>query len=222
MLQFVSRVFHEGDLGMWPILAVFLVSLSLIIERSYLLFVKMHFHKHKFVHDIEQQIMHGHMSSALSYSARYSHPIAKIVKAGLLRVNQSDTFIQSAMDEEALKAIPQIERRTGYLAMLANVATLLGLLGTIGGLIRSFSAISQVEGAEKSVLLSRGISEAMNCTAFGLIVAIISLIAYAILQSRVQHLIDDIAEVSVSLLNLVTHHRHQLKLPVIESQEGTS
>jgi len=221
MLQFIYRVFHEGDLGMWPILAVLLLSLSVIIERFYLLFIKMHFHKQKFVHDIEQQIMHGHMASALSYSARFSHPIARIVKAGLLHVNQPDTWIQSAMDEEALKAIPQIERRTGYLAMLANVATLLGLLGTIAGLIRSFSAISQVEGAEKSMLLSRGISEAMNCTAFGLIVAIISLVAYAILQSRVQHLIDDIAEVSVSLLNLVTHHRQQLKLPTINTGHET-
>jgi len=100
------------------------------------------------------------------------------------------------------------------LPMLSNVSTLLGLLGTILGLIRSFAAVSSADAATKATLLSKGISEAMNCTAFGLIVAIPALLLYAMLQARTQHVIDDINAASINVVNLVIVNRDKLGLTV--------
>jgi biopolymer transport protein ExbB/TolQ len=136
--------------------------------------------------------------------------LSRIVKAGLLQVRRTDDVIQSTMDEAALLEVPFLERRTGYLAMLSNVATLMGLLGTVVGLIHSFGAVAKADAATKSTLLAAGISEAMNCTAFGLIVAIPALLAYAVLQSRTQKCVDEINEGSVRIVNLILLNRDKL------------
>jgi len=127
--------------------------------------------------------------------------------------------VQAAIDEEALRELPKLERRTGYLAMLGNVAPLLGLLGTITGLIKSFGAVAAADPAEKSAMLAKGISEAMNCTAYGLIVAIPALVAFSIYQGRTQKLSDDINETSVSVLNLIVTNRDKLNLKVVDERE---
>ena len=111
------------------------------------------------------------------------------------------------MDEMALKEKPMIEKRTGYLAMIGNVATLAGLLGTITGLIKSFAGVAGVDPSQKATLLAAGISEAMNCTAFGLLVGIISLLAFSILNGKTQALLDDIDEVTAQVMNLISGSR---------------
>ena len=92
-----------------------------------------------------------------------------------MKVNRPDEEVQAAMDEAALREIPRIAKRTGYLALLANLSMLFGLLGTVSGLITSFGAVSgeSVDPSQKARILAEGISEAMNCTAFGLIIALI-------------------------------------------------
>ena len=121
--------------------------------------------------------------------------------------------VQAAMDEAMLRESPKIEKRTGYLAMLSNAAMLFGLLGTISGLINCFAAVANVNPADKATILSLGISEAMNCTGFGLIVAIPSLLAFAALQGRTQHMMDDINESTVGLLNLIVANKDKMKIP---------
>ena len=116
------------------------------------------------------------------------------------------------MDQEALSQLPPLEKRTGYLAMLGNVATLMGLLGTISGLIKSFAAVSFADPSEKAALLSRGISEAMNCTAFGLLCAIPALLVYSLLQGKTQSLLDDINETTVTVLNMITSNRDKFRI----------
>jgi len=120
--------------------------------------------------------------------------------------------VQSAMDETALVELPRIESRTGYLALLANLAMLSGLLGTVTGLITSFGAVSgeSVDPSQKARILAEGISEAMNCTAFGLIVAIMALIGFAILNGLTQQIEDDINEATVRVLNLVVANRQKV------------
>jgi biopolymer transport protein ExbB/TolQ len=108
------------------------------------------------------------------------------------------------MNEASLMEIPKIEARVGYLVMFSNISTLLGLLGTIVGLIRSFSAVASASASEKATELARGISEAMNCTAFGLIVAISALLMYAWLQNRAHSLVDDVRMASTSLRNVIS------------------
>jgi biopolymer transport protein ExbB len=123
------------------------------------------------------------------------------------------------MDEATLRESPKIEKRTGYLAMLGNVATLLGLLGTIIGLIGAFGAVANADASQKARILADSISEAMNCTAFGLLTAIPALVAYSVLQGRSQHMIDEINESSVSVLNLIVANKDKMKVPATMTAE---
>jgi len=122
------------------------------------------------------------------------------------------------MDEAALRELPKIEHRTSYLALLSNLAMLSGLLGTITGLIAAFGAVGgghggpSIDPGKKAELLAAGISEAMNCTAFGLIVAILGLIGFALLNGKTQAVTDDINEGTVQVLNLVTNNRSKIDL----------
>jgi biopolymer transport protein ExbB/TolQ len=111
------------------------------------------------------------------------------------------------MDEEALRELPKVEKRTGYLAMLGNLATLAGLLGTITGLIKSFGAVAGVDPSMKATMLSKGISEAMNCTAFGLGTGIFGLAAFAVLNGKTQAILDGVNQGTVEALNLVVAGR---------------
>jgi biopolymer transport protein ExbB/TolQ len=134
-------------------------------------------------------------------------PLTKIIAAGLMKAGGSEHDIQQAMDEEALRELPKVEKRTGYLAMLGNLATLAGLLGTITGLIKSFGAVAGVDPSMKATMLSKGISEAMNCTAFGLGTGIFGLAMFAVLNGRTQGILDGINQGTVEALNLVVAGR---------------
>jgi len=128
-----------------------------------------------------------------------------------MQVEKGDAEVQAAMDEASLREMPKVEARTGYLAMLGNVATLCGLLGTVSGLITCFAAVANEPAERKSIVLSNGIAEAMNCTAFGLGTGILALVFFSILQGRTQHMMDDINETSVGVLNLIVANRDKIK-----------
>jgi biopolymer transport protein ExbB/TolQ len=136
-----------------------------------------------------------------------------VVLRGLKRANESEALdfraIQNAVDEGTLEVIPKLKERTNYLSMLANVATLTGLMGTIYGLIISFAAVgsTQVSEEDKSRYLAKGIAAAMNTTIFGLMVAIPTLIAYTYISNRTNKIIDDLDEHLVKLINLITGNR---------------
>ena len=123
------------------------------------------------------------------------------------------------MDEAALKEMPKINKRTGLLALFSNLAMLSGLFGTITGLIKAFGAVGgeSVDPSQKARILAEGISEAMNCTAFGLIAAIVSLTGFAVMQTKTQALEDDINEASVTVLNLVVANRQKVNLQGLEN-----
>src|SRR5205085_11502467 len=127
----------------------------------------------------------------------------RIVQAGLMKTNRPGEEIDAAMDEASLRELPQIEKRTGYLAMIGNLATLAGLLGTITGLIKSFAGVAGVDPSQKATLLAKGIAEALNCTAFGLGTGIVSILAFAVLNGKTQAIIDDINEVKSQVQNLL-------------------
>lgn len=133
-------------------------------------------------------------------------PIARIVAAGVARMSQSPRRddIEMAMEEGVLEAIPKLERRTSYIAVLANIATLLGLLGTIIGLIAAFESITGVDPSKKAELLSASISTAMNTTAFGLISAIPLLLFHAMLQNKTTEIVDSLEMASVKVVNMLS------------------
>jgi biopolymer transport protein ExbB/TolQ len=210
ILKGISDAFHKGGWGMWPILITSIVIIAIIIERAVYLF-KSTVDKDKLLALLKSQVMSGNVQGAIKVCSGNPTPMTRIVQAGLMKFNKSDHEVQAAMDEAALRELPRISKRTPYLAMLANMATLLGLLGTITGMIKSFGAAAGADASRKASLLAEGISEAMNCTAFGIATAIVGLIGFAVLQGKTQALTDDINEVTVQVVNLVVSHRQAMK-----------
>lgn len=210
LLKTLADAFHEGGWPMWPILFLMVLSWGIAIERVIFL-KKAGIDKEKLLSLLKSQVMAGNIQGAVKVCSGNPTPVTRIIQQGLTKFNRPDAEVQAAMDEQALKEIPKLEARTGYLAMLGNVATLVGLLGTILGLIHSFAGVAGVDPSMKATLLAKGISEAMNCTAFGLICAIPALLWFAVLNGITQHTIDDINEVSVQVVNLVVGHRNAMK-----------
>jgi len=204
--------FKEGGWGMYPILFCFIVTLAIVIDRVMALYGKHFIDKEAFLAGLKKHIFAGDLEQAISYTASQKPtPLTAIVKAGLMQVEKGDAEVQAAMDEASLRETPKIEARTGYLAMLGNVATLCGLLGTVSGLITCFNAVANVPAEQKSQVLSQGIAEAMNCTAFGLGTGILALVFFSVLQGRTQHMMDDVNETSVGVLNLIVANRDKIK-----------
>ena len=203
-LKLLADAFHEGGWGMWPILFILTITLSIVVERAVYL-RKAVIDKDKLVSLLRQQISQGNIQGAIKVCSGNSTPMTRIIQAGLMRANRSDEEIASAMDEAGLRELPMIEKRTGYLAMLGNLATLAGLLGTISGLIKSFAGVAGVDPSQKATLLSKGISEAMNCTAFGLFAGIVGLATFAWLNGKTQNILDDVAEVRKNVANLLAN-----------------
>jgi len=205
--------FKDGGWGMYPILFWSIVTIGIIIERALYLYGSA-INKEVFLATMQKCILAGDVAKAVKMCSAANAPLARIVQAGLVKVNRPDEEVQAAMDEAALREIPRIAKRTGYLALLANLAMLCGLLGTVSGLIRSFGAVSgeSVDPSQKARILAEGISEAMHCTLFGLGVAIFSLLGFAILNGKTQGLEDDINESSVQVLNLILNNRQKVNM----------
>jgi biopolymer transport protein ExbB/TolQ len=195
---------------MWPILFTSVIVLAIIIERAVYL-LKSSIDKDKLLALLKSQVMSGNVQGAIKVCSGNPTPMTRIIQAGLMKFNKSDHEVQAAMDEASLREMPLINKRTGYLAMLANLATLFGLFGTITGMITSFGAAANADPSTKSTKLAEGISEAMNCTAFGIGVALIALMGFAMLNGKSQALTDDINEVTVQVVNLVVTHRAAMK-----------
>ena len=204
--------YKEGGWGMYPITICMIFLLAILGDRIFMLFFRANINKEAFLRGLKRYIYAGDLDKAISYVAgQKPTPLTQVVKAGLMNVPRGEAEVQAAMDEAALRENPKIEARTGYLAMIGNAAMLCGLLGTVSGLITCFQAVAHVSPADKGTILSAGISEAMNCTAFGLGTAIPALIAFSLLSGRTQHMIDDINETTVSVLNLVIANKDKLQ-----------
>ena len=205
--------FKEGGWGMWPILFWSIVTIGIIVERALFLFGSS-INKDVFLATMQKCILAGDVAKAVKMCSAANAPLARIVQAGLVKVNRPDEEVQAAMDEGALREMPKINKRTGFLALFANLAMLCGLFGTIVGLIKAFGAVGgeSVDPSQKARILAEGISEAMNCTAFGLISAIVALMGFAFLNGKTQGMEDDINEASVRILNLVVANRQKVNL----------
>ncbi len=203
-MEDIVAAFKLGGEWMYPILIVSTLVVGIALERVFWLYTQAGVDKKAILETLEKCIRSNDIERALKVLRSTKAPLVKVLRAGVQNFNEKKQTVQLLMDEAALSEIPRIETRTGYLVMFSNVATLLGLLGTIIGLIRSFAAVATASASEKATELARGISEAMNCTAFGLIVAIPALLIYALLKSREHKLVDEINEASVTLYNIIS------------------
>lgn len=209
--------YQEGGWAMWIILFWLIAAIAVIAERAVYLWGAS-INKEVFLATMQKCILAGDVAKAVKMASAANAPLARIVQAGLVKVNRPDGEVQAAMDEAALKEMPKINKRTSFLALFANLAMLSGLFGTIVGLIKAFGAVGgeSVDPSQKARILAEGISEAMNCTAFGLISAITALSGFAVMQGKTQGLEDDINEASVVVLNLVVANRQKVNLQGLE------
>jgi biopolymer transport protein ExbB/TolQ len=209
--------FQAGGWAMWIILMWLVIAIAIIVERSVYLY-GCSINKEVFLATMQKCILAGDVAKAVKMCSAANAPLARIIQSGLVKVNRPDEEVQAAMDEAALREMPKISQRTGYLALMSNLAMLSGLFGTIVGLIKAFGAVGgeSVDPSQKARILAEGISEAMNCTAFGLLSAISALIGFGVLNGKTQGLEDDINEASVHVLNLVVSNRQKVNLQGIE------
>jgi biopolymer transport protein ExbB len=204
----IGRFFQNGGAFMYPIALVAVVGLAIAIER-YIHLTLARSRNRALWQQIEPMLGHGDFRQATQAASQSDASIGQILAYGLARIQNAKRRddVEKAMEESLMGIVPKLEKRTHYLATFANLATLLGLLGTVMGLIGAFSAVSQVNPADKANLLSASISEAMNCTAFGLMVAVPLLIIHAVLQTKTTELIDSLEMASVKFLNSIVERR---------------
>lgn len=198
----IAQAFRDGGPFMYPILATSVFAAAIIIERIYFLAIRFGIDDRAFLNKIQELVRKGDPEGARNLCN--NTPIPKIVRAALECEGCSVREVQNAVDEAAMDVLPLVERRVHYLAMAANVATLLGLLGTIVGLMQSFNAVAGAEAAQKGAVLAKGIAIALNTTAYGLTVAIPCLFFYAFIQSRANTLVEQIDRVAVKMVNMVS------------------
>ena len=209
--NFISRAFCEGGFAMYIIAAIGFLVIFLIFERfrslSFLTLDKSSVSENLF-----GLLLQGNIRQAIGFCDTTPAPLTNTLKAGLVQVmnKRPDEEVQVAMDAAVLRETPRLEGWSSFLAVFGNVSVLVGLLGTIIGLIKSFGGVSEVDAATKAAVLSKGISEALNCTAFGLSIAIIAIVAYGFFQIRIGRAINDLLESSMNLMNCVVSNRDKI------------
>ena len=203
--------FQKGGLFMYPILLVFLAGMAITTER-WLQLKRTRSVNRNMWNALLPILARGEFDKARAIIAKDRSVISQMLGTGLARLGKARRRedIEIAMEESMMEIIPQLEKRTPYVALLSNIATLLGLLGTIMGLIEAFTAVANANPAEKADLLSASISVAMNTTAFGLMSAIPLLLFHAKLTSTTGQIIDSLEMASVKVLNTISdfNRRH--------------
>ena len=199
--------FQSGGLFMYPIVLILALGLAIAVERYvYLSYARAR--NHRMWKRLMPLLQEGKYLQVAVITEKSRDAISHIFNYGLSRAKTSRRRddVEIAMEEGLMETVPRLEKRTPYLATFANIATLLGLLGTIIGLIQAFTAVASASPTEKADMLSASISVAMNTTAFGLMVAIPLLLIYAVLQTKTTQLVDSLEMASVKFLNSLTEN----------------
>lgn len=193
---------EEGGIFMWIIFGVWALGIAIAIERAKSLF-SYDIHGPSLMEMIKKHVLLNDVHKAIQNCSNSKALLPQVLRNGLKRANQTKEQIQDAIEASMLEVLPKIEKRMGYLGLIANISTLVGLLGTIYGLIQSFSAVATADPSSKAKLLALGISKAMNTTAFGLISAISIMVIHSILTSKSDKILSEIEEFSVKLIDLL-------------------
>jgi biopolymer transport protein ExbB len=208
----VVKFFQDCGWFIYPSLLIMASGLSIAIER-FIVLMRARAENRKVWDRILPMLQGGKFQQVLGYTAKSDTAIGKIVSNGLNRLQTARRRedIDAAMEEGMMEIVPRLEKRTHYIATFANVITLVGLLGTISGLIRAFTAVAQVNPAEKAEMLSASISIAMNNTAFALAVAIPFLLIHSFLMARAGEIVDSLEAAKISFLNMVQSHSQEVR-----------
>ena len=207
-LSTAIKFFQDCGLFIYPSLLIMSLGLAIAIER-FVFLSRARSENRKTWSELLPVLQRGQFKEAQSMTSRSDAAVGKIVNYGLARMQspgRREDF-DAAMEEGMMEIVPRLEKRTHYIATFANVITLVGLLGTIIGLIKGFTAVAQVNPAEKAEMLSASISIAMNNTAFALMVAIPFLLIHSFLQAKTSEIVDGLEAAKISFLNLVQRIR---------------
>ena len=199
---------NEGGPFMWVILFIWILGILISIERWFQ-FWRYDVDAEGLMVFVKRRVLLNKVKEGIEYCGRGKAIVAQVMKSGLQRANQNKDQIKDAMETKILFFLPLMEKRMGLLALMANVSTLIGLLGTISGLIQSFSAVAQAEASVKAQLLALGISKAMNTTALGLLCAISLMVLHSFLQTKQNKIIGDLEHNSLGLLDLLGTKKKQ-------------
>ncbi len=205
MFEFLARFFSSGGPFMWVILLIFASALAVIVERLVFYLRSCRGDATAIVDSASEALSRDDVEKAKAIVSQRSGPLNRILGAAIESYRYSPTYkeVRQDVEETAIRELPRLSRRLNYLAMFANISTLVGLLGTIFGLQRSFSSLAVAEASQKAAMLAAGISQAMNTTAFGLIVAVPCLIAFAKLTNMQTGLIEELDSSSLRLLHFI-------------------
>lgn len=212
-MEKITQLFHEGGLPvMLSITATLLITIVLIVERMIRYWGQYDLaDSASFMSHIQKMVMNNSIENAIRM-CRKAKPklLPEVLVQGLMRANDSPEEIELAMDYATLDAIPKVTARVGFLGTTANVATLLGLLGTLFGLMKSFAAAATATGAQKQTLLAEGIAEALIATSYGLGTALLALLSYGILMTKQTQLVDDINANAARLLHMLYNRKMKI------------
>jgi len=202
-LASIVKFFQDGGVFMYPNLLILAIATAIVLERLVVL-ARSGTSGERLWGQLAPMVQARRMDEAVRTCTQSMRPLYQVLAGGLRAMKGPFTRedVQGGIDEGMTKVVPRVEARLHYLPNLANVATLLGLLGTIIGLIQDFTAVSMADPAQKASLLAQGISVAMNNTAFGLIIAIPTMLAYTFLQSRANRIVENLEEYALRLANL--------------------
>jgi biopolymer transport protein ExbB len=219
----VINFFKDGGVFLYPLALIFVVGVSIAIER-FLYLTRETVRNRGLWEALVPALSSGNFKQVVTLTQNSKASIATILTYGVARIGTARRRddIEKAMDESLLEVIPRIEKRTHYLSSLANVGLLIGLLGTITGLIGAFSAVATANPAEKASLLAAAISVAMNNTASGLAVAITLLLAHMFLESKTTALIDSLEIASIKFLNSVSERQGEVVAPAAAATAAAS
>lgn len=222
-LSAVASFFKEGGGFMYAILGTGVVIIAIVAERLLVVGRAAAINSRRLTDDLVRCIGRGDLNGARNLSIRSNAPVARVAQT-ILQIGPADEgTLQSAADDAATLALPPLAKRLAHLSTLANVATLLGLLGTIFGLTQAFAAVGAADPAQRSAFLAAGIAQALNTTAFGLIIAVPTLLVHGYLTGLVESVAEQIDEVGIRLTRaLVAMHGSAHVTPIAVKGTGTS
>lgn len=203
-MEYLLKFFQGGGAFMYPIAVLLILGTIIIVERIYMIMFHYTTNSSQLMHKVQEQIVDNNIGEALNIcNAVKETTVGQVFRAALLNADRTPEELQDHIEVATLSSVPKLQNRVPYLFTIANVATLLGLLGTIMGLIQTFEAVGAVDASQKQQLLSAGISTAMSTTAFGLIVAIPCMLTYGFLYNKINSMVDEVDHYSSRLLILL-------------------
>ena len=222
-MDMIVNFFKQGGVLLYPIAAVFVLGLAVAIER-FIYLTRVSSGNRRLWDELSPLIAAGNIRGAMQVAEKTDSALSTIMRYGMSRISTARRRedIEKAMEESLIEVIPRLEKRTHYLATLANIGMLMGLLGTVIGLINAFAAVAAVNPSEKAALLSASISVAMNNTALGLGLAITLLLCHMYLETKTTELVDSLEVATVKFLNTVTERRQQVPQPTAAPAPGSA